>query len=85
MKVSTSKEMRKAASHCTLLQTAMGGGESVARRAVELLQQRLYVQAALVIMQGGLLMLNVQDGCCGGKWPIDLGPAPCRHCGHKAS
>ena len=32
----------KESSHCLLLQTAMGNGQSVARRAAELTQQELY-------------------------------------------
>ena len=41
----TCRGMWQVSSHCMLLQTAMGDGESVARRAAELSQQQLYVQA----------------------------------------
>ena len=43
----------------------MGDGLSVARRAAELSQQQHYVQAALVMMQGGLFLLNVQEAAFG--------------------
>ena len=53
----TRRGMWKESSHCLLLQT----GQSVVGRAVELSQQQLYVQAALVMMQGGLFLVNVQE------------------------
>ena len=68
----------KESSHCLLLQTEMGDGQSVARRAAELTQQELYVQAALVMMQGGLFLLNVQEAAfdnANGQLITDLHPA----------
>ena len=74
----TCRGIWKESSHCLLLQTAMGDGQSVARRAAELTQQELYVQAALVMMQGGLFLLNVQEAAfenANGQLISDLHPA----------
>ena len=74
----TCRGIWKESSHCLLLQTAMGDGQSVARRAAELTQQELYVQAALVMMQGGLFLLNVQEAAsdnANGQLITDLRPA----------